>query len=181
MSSATIPGQWTLMDGAVVRYEDVVILELVQVAKAGHQIILGYAQPQARAQDMLAGVHEAGMEREAMHTWAASGVSETQVPTATLPCGQDFGLFPSLFPSPLAPFRLSFGLGLDQDDAGEASRIGDQHINQELDNIENVRGRGHRVIPETDVLNVESWSSISGILPSFQLTLSTNYEQRLAP
>ena len=38
-------GQWTLRDGTVVRYEDLVLLELVQVSKGSHQIVLGYLEP----------------------------------------------------------------------------------------------------------------------------------------
>ena len=38
-------GQWTLQDGTVVRYEDLVLLELVQVSKGSHQIVLGYFEP----------------------------------------------------------------------------------------------------------------------------------------
>ena len=38
-------GQWILPDGTVVTYEDLVLLELVKVAKAAHQIVLGYFKP----------------------------------------------------------------------------------------------------------------------------------------
>ena len=38
-------GQWTLQDGTVVRFEDLVLLELVQVSQGSHQIVLGYLHP----------------------------------------------------------------------------------------------------------------------------------------
>ena len=54
-------GQWTLYGGTVVRYEDLVILELVQVTRGSHQIVLGYFEPpQAAEPQMTNGVADIG-------------------------------------------------------------------------------------------------------------------------
>ena len=48
-------GRWTLQDGTVLRYEDLVLLELVQVSAGSHQIVLGYLEP--RTSGLLQSVH----------------------------------------------------------------------------------------------------------------------------
>ena len=49
-------GQWTLGDGTVVRYEDLILLELVKVSKGSHQVVLGYLEPaRTQIQTQLAG------------------------------------------------------------------------------------------------------------------------------
>lgn len=60
-------GQWTLQDGTVVRYEDLVLLELVQISEGSHQIVLAYLQPRICIPTPVAESHQ--------RTWGAGTVS----------------------------------------------------------------------------------------------------------
>ena len=149
MSCAPIPGQWTLRDGTVVRYEDVVMLELVQVAKAGYQIILGYAKPQAQAQAVPAGDCEAVERRGgALQAWSSRAMVEMQVPNIGMVYGQDFGTLPPPSALPLAQPGPEFILDLDRNSAGATgdwgvtTNLNVPAISQGFDQIENVSGRG---------------------------------------
>ena len=116
MSTASVPGQWTLGDGTVVRYEDIVMLELVQVAKAGHQIILGYVTNQTQTQDVLAAGRE--VEDVAEQAWAPPDVRAPPALTAPPAFGPDFGFLPPLPPSPLQQPGSEAILDINQDNSG---------------------------------------------------------------